>query len=205
MKMSESIKSISKAFAKAQSEIKDLFKDTKGYNYKYATLDATLKEIRTVNGQNGLFFTQNSTIRENEIVTTTTVIHESGEWFMFESCLPFAKMKGMNDYQSAGSGFTYSRRYALSSIFGIASDEDKDGAGEQRRKESRSNTSKPVSQKKTQSKFVKELIKVTEGNKAYNDIVVELLAGKKADEIPENEQEAFLRIVAKSISMSANN
>jgi len=37
----------------------------------------------------------------------------------------------MNVYQSFGSGVTYYRRYALSSLLGIVTDKDTDAAGEQ--------------------------------------------------------------------------
>jgi hypothetical protein len=41
------------------------------------------------------------------------------------------QLKGMNDYQSFGSGITYYRRYCLSTILGIVTDKDTDAAGEQ--------------------------------------------------------------------------
>ena len=37
----------------------------------------------------------------------------------------------MNEFQVLGSGITYLRRYALSSILGIVTDKDTDAAGEQ--------------------------------------------------------------------------
>jgi hypothetical protein len=40
-------------------------------------------------------------------------------------------MKGMNDYQSLGSGITYMRRYGLSAMLGLVTDEDKDACGQQ--------------------------------------------------------------------------
>ena len=38
--------------------------------------------------------------------------------------IPDCSMKGMNVYQSKGSGITYYRRYMLSSMLGIISDAD---------------------------------------------------------------------------------
>jgi hypothetical protein len=37
----------------------------------------------------------------------------------------------MNDYQAYGSGVTYFRRYALSSMLGLVTDKDTDASGEQ--------------------------------------------------------------------------
>src|SRR5699024_2235267 len=55
---------------------------------------------------------------------------------------PDVKLKGMNDFQVLGSAITYLRRYALSSILGIVSDADNDGAGQQQPKKTK--PKKPV-------------------------------------------------------------
>ena len=198
MKMSESIKNIAPAFAKAQAEMKDLFKDTKGYGYKYATLDAVLKEVRSKLAAVEMFFTQDITITEQEkIKIQTTVIHSSGEWLQYETSFPFARMKGMNDYQSAGSGFTYSRRYVLSAIFGIASDEDSDGAGEQIKKE-------PVKQQRKQrNKFEMDIIAWVKLDPEMHTSAVQWALedwgyAKLAD-IPESEQADFKKKVQEAV------
>lgn len=52
------------------------------------------------------------------------LMHESGEWMEFDPLfLPMDKMTA----QGAGSVITYARRYALSCVFGIASESDDDG------------------------------------------------------------------------------
>lgn len=43
----------------------------------------------------------------------------------------------MNDYQAYGSGVTYFRRYALSSMLGIITDKDLDAAGTQVREQTK--------------------------------------------------------------------
>ena len=48
--------------------------------------------------------------------------------------MPYVQLKGMNDFQSFGSGVTYFRRYALSSALGLVTDVDNDAAGEQEKK-----------------------------------------------------------------------
>jgi hypothetical protein len=40
-------------------------------------------------------------------------------------------LKGMNQFQVDGSAITYYRRYALSSLLGIVTDDDNDAAGKQ--------------------------------------------------------------------------
>ena len=53
--------------------------------------------------------------------------------------IPMVTMKGMNAYQSFGSGLTYFRRYALTSALGIVSDKDLDAYGEQETPEKKTN------------------------------------------------------------------
>jgi hypothetical protein len=59
----------------------------------------------------------------NEHVNVETVLmHESGEWIKGTiSLIPKA-----DDPQSVGSALTYARRYSLSAILGVASEEDDD-------------------------------------------------------------------------------
>jgi len=55
---------------------------------------------------------------------TTKVIHiESGEEIKSESEILKLEMKGMNSYQVMGSGISYIKKYHLTSLLGIATDE----------------------------------------------------------------------------------
>ena len=56
---------------------------------------------------------------------------ETGESIESQTIIPQVTLKGMNDYQSFGSGVTYFRRYALSSALGLVTDKDTDASGEQ--------------------------------------------------------------------------
>lgn len=129
MNKSESIAELAKALSQCQSELKDVFKGTKGYGYNYATLDTVYDEIRPKMTKYGLSLThQKSFNREaNVIELNSMLMHESGQWIEYYGSLPFVSMKQMNDYQASGSGFTYLERYQTSAIFGITADEDNDG------------------------------------------------------------------------------
>jgi hypothetical protein len=133
MKTSESIGGIAKALSKFQGEVKDTFKGKKGYGYTYAPIDEVLKQVRPLMSSNGLSHVQSQTFDTGVMTVQTRIMHESGEWIETTAQSPFAQMKGMNDYQSAGSGITYLRRYGLAAALGIASDEDADAHGEQER------------------------------------------------------------------------
>ncbi len=133
MKKSESIAEIAKALSACQAELKDVFKGTQGYGYKYASLDKVYDEVRPKYINHGLSLSHEKSYNrtENIIELRSLLMHTSGEWIEYYGSLPFAQMKQMNDYQASGSGFTYLERYQTSAIFGITSDEDQDAQGEQ--------------------------------------------------------------------------
>ena len=131
MKTSKSIKEIATSLKNFQEVAKNAFKEKSGYNYKYAPIDVILKENRPLMAKFGLSHIQSQEFSDGIVQVSTRIMHESGEWIETTAQSPYAQMKGMNDYQSIGSGITYLRRYSLSAALGIASDEDADAHGEQ--------------------------------------------------------------------------
>jgi len=98
----------------------------------YATLDAILEEVVPKMAAQGLFLTQEPMSVEKDGVqflgVKTTIWHESGECLKYEPLLlPIEGNARMNISQQAGSVITYAKRYAISAILGISTDEDKDG------------------------------------------------------------------------------
>ena len=91
----------------------------------YADLGAVIKAMKEPFSSNGLSYTQ-FPIRDGESAgVVTRLMHSSGQWMESEYTLPLAKF----DAQSAGSCFTYARRYALQAIAGIpAADDDGNAA-----------------------------------------------------------------------------
>ena len=122
------MKSIYKAIADLQQEVPVLLKDTQGYGYQYTDLPAILKVINPLMKKNGIGFTQVI----NGTNLDTSIFHiESGEVLTSSIAIPQGvTLKGMNDFQVLGSAITYLRRYALSSMLGLVTDKDTDGAGE---------------------------------------------------------------------------
>ena len=127
MKKSETLTEFSKAFAKTQQEMKQPLKDANNpfFKSKYVPLENVVEAIIESASKNGLSFTQFPSSDEAGNVTVgTLVMHSSGEWIEYDPI----KMKPVkNDPQSIGSAITYAKRYALSAIFGITSDQDDDG------------------------------------------------------------------------------
>ena len=126
------MKHLFKALAAFQQEVKPIFKGTKGYGYSYADLPTIFDKINPLLEKHGLGFTQLINTHEEDNYLNTIIFHvESGETLESNTLIPQATLKGMNDYQSFGSGVTYFRRYALSSALGLVTDKDTDAAGEQ--------------------------------------------------------------------------
>ncbi len=126
------MKHLFKALAAFQQEVKPIFKGTKGYGYSYADLPTIFDKINPLLNKHGLGFTQLINTHEEDNYLNTIIFHvESGETLESNTLIPQATLKGMNDYQSFGSGVTYFRRYALSSALGLVTDKDTDAAGEQ--------------------------------------------------------------------------
>lgn len=118
-----------KALADFQQEVPAIYKGTSGYGYKYADWSEIIEKITPVLKKHGLGFTQPL----DGTNLKTIVFHvESGETIEGIVEIPQGvELKGMNDFQVMGSAITYLRRYSLSAMLGLVTDEDADAAGEQ--------------------------------------------------------------------------
>lgn len=120
---SESIKDLSGGLADFHKSMGKILKEDTNpfFKSKYATLSTILSAIKVPLGEGGLVFTQFPT-GENEL--TSLLIHvPSGQWMRGT----FKMTPSKNDPQGQGSVITYQRRYALSAILGLNTDEDDDG------------------------------------------------------------------------------
>jgi len=162
------MKHLFKALAAFQQEVKPIFKGTKGYGYSYADLPTIFDKINPLLQKHGLGFTQLINTHEEDNYLNTIIFHvESGETLESNTLIPQVSLKGMNDYQSFGSGVSYFRRYCISSALGLVTDKDTDAAGEQ---------VKVVKKEKLNTKrFADALIAVQEG-KITKDKLIEKFA-----------------------------
>jgi hypothetical protein len=126
------MKHLLKSLAAFQQEVKVIHKATQGYGYSYSDLPKIFSEINPLLQKHGLGFTQLINTKEGVNYLATVVFHvESGEQIESNCMIPYVQLKGMNDFQSFGSGITYFRRYCLSSMLGLVTDKDTDASGEQ--------------------------------------------------------------------------
>lgn len=129
------MKNLLKALAAFQQEVPVIHKGTQGFGYSYSDLPAIFKVINPLLAKHGLGFTQNLHTKDGENYICTIIFHvETGENMESSVAIPSVSLKGMNDYQSFGSGVTYFRRYALASSLGLVTDKDTDASGEQVKK-----------------------------------------------------------------------
>lgn len=130
MNKSDNIENLAKALSKAQGEIISIGRDetamTGNRTYKYATLHATLKELKPIMKDNGLALTQFPTSNdEGRIGITNILMHTTGEWMEYSVFMDVPDSK--QPAKEIGKVLTYLRRYSISGIFNIATDEDTDG------------------------------------------------------------------------------
>lgn len=130
MSKSESIKELTGALAKAQIAFKPIkrtervgYDTTKGRKqYNYAPLNEVIEATKQALSDNGLAITQSTKLVEGNTVLETLLSHSSGEWLSGELYV------GKQDQppQSEGSSLTYKRRYGMSAMLCIASEDDDD-------------------------------------------------------------------------------
>ena len=160
------MKNLFKSLASFQQEVPVIHKATQGYGYSYADLPKIFEVINPLLQKHGLGFTQTLNTKEGTTYLCTTVFHvESGECIDSMVEIPQVALKGMNDYQSFGSGVTYFRRYALSSALGLVTDKDTDASGEQVKHE-------PKKQMLNNKRF-EEAVKAIENNQFTTEQLVD--------------------------------
>lgn len=124
MKTSDQTNEISLDLAKAQGVLSNPIKDGNNPHFrsKYATLDTGLTIVRECLSKHNIAVVQATRVEGNILMLDTRLTHKSGQWIEAEYpvCAFPAKQQEM------GSALTYSRRYSLFSLVGIAGEEDDD-------------------------------------------------------------------------------
>lgn len=134
MNTSDTISDLAAALAKAQGAFENPAKDRTvkvkskktgvEYSFSYATFSAVLDTVRKPMADNGLSFVQTTGTDEQGYLITTRLLHSSGQWMEFNTPVFVSDEGGP---QAFGSGVTYAKRYALTSLLGVTADEDDDG------------------------------------------------------------------------------
>ncbi|ELJ9288501.1 ERF family protein [Staphylococcus coagulans] len=127
MNKSESVVEINKAMVAFRKEVKQPIKDKNNpfFKSKYVPLENVVEAIDEAATPHGLSYTQWA-LNDNDgrVGVATMLMHESGEYIEYDPVFMNAEK---NTPQGAGSLISYLKRYSLSAIFGITSDQDDDG------------------------------------------------------------------------------
>jgi hypothetical protein len=125
MRQSESIKELAVALAKAQGEIRTIGFDSTNPHFKnkYASLTAIMDGVRPPLAKQGLAIVQGASESTEGFLVETMLVHSSGEFIGNVVPVPVSK----HDAQGVGSAITYGRRYGVSALLALATDEEDDG------------------------------------------------------------------------------
>lgn len=124
---SEQICELAQALIKVQGQLQPATKDADNpfTKSKYATLNSVMDSCRDALLSNGIWLCQYPVPAEpGYLGLVTKLTHaESGQWQSSLAVVPLPKV----DPQGVGISMTYTRRYTLSAMLGIVTEEDTDG------------------------------------------------------------------------------
>src|SRR5699024_711949 len=193
MNKSDSIAELSKAMAKFHQEVEQPMKDKDNpfFKSKYVPLENVVEAINNCAPKHGLAFTQWATNdASGRVGVATLLMHESGEYIEFD---PVFMNADKNTAQGAGALISYLKRYSLSAVFGITSDQDDDGndaSGNNKKQSAPQSNDRAANEK--QMKLLH--FKVGELAKAYNMPVDKVKAQLKvSDNMKEVDFKAALK------------
>ena len=135
---SDSLKQLGSALAKAQGEFSPIPKNiavevtTRNggkYTFHYADYTMITSTVRPILVKFGSSYSHQMKATESgNLILVTTLLHESGEWMASEYPIKI-KAEEKDSAQAQGSAITYARRYSLSALLGLSTEDDNDGNG----------------------------------------------------------------------------
>ena len=193
MERSQEIQELAKALSLAQGEMGAAKMDTVNpfYKSKYANLGSVIESIKSPLKSHGLSISQFTEGDGNNVKLTTMLMHDSGQWLSSTVSLPLPP-DAKNIAQQFGIISTYLRRYGLSAILSVYTEEDTDGndVGKETKTDDKSKTTKvnkPEPPTEEVEKKQKELIDLCKsmGGKS-NSEMMEVLHQYDSDSNPKN-------------------
>ena len=124
---STDITELAKAMLKVQTDLLPAVKDRENTfsHSRYATLNSVMEACRDALVKSGIWLTQYPVpVETGHMGLVSKLTHaESGQWQSSLMVMPLPK----SDPQGFGSAMTYARRYVLSAMVGIVTEDDDDG------------------------------------------------------------------------------
>jgi len=129
MDASEQINELAGALSKAQGQIVPAKYDAQNPHLKsrYTTLASVWDAIRKPLSDNGLAVVQIVTTEPDGMYLLTRLMHSSGQFVQATYPIAAGDSRGVSAAQAVGSALTYARRYSLTALVGVVSDDDDDG------------------------------------------------------------------------------
>ena len=133
IEQSEQLDQLGAALAKAQSQIKSALKEntvkTVQHSYRYADFAAVVEASRPALTENGIAVVQMPLCdpETGRVIVSTMLLHASGQWLRSATS---ANPRDLSP-QSVGSAISYLKRYGLSAMVGVVSEEDDDAQAAQ--------------------------------------------------------------------------
>jgi hypothetical protein len=148
MRSSEQVMKIAEALVKFNLDVPQITKnkEVKGqkYSFAYADLDGILAAVRKPMATCGLFHINSLVTEDNVTNVVTRLYHTSGEWF--ESSFPIPTGILSQGAQAIGGQLTYGKRYNITTLLGLAADEDTDARPEEPTKKVEPKIKDPVTE-----------------------------------------------------------
>lgn len=116
------------AMAKFRAEVPAAMRDGQGQNNTYATLGSVMSAINGPLGNNGfnVDFRHTQQVEKNLLTVTCTITHSGGHSESTSLTITVDKLGSANAVQSLGGNVSYLKRYCVTSLTGLAT-EDYDG------------------------------------------------------------------------------
>lgn len=191
MKKSESIKELASALKDFQAEVKNPknVANNPFFNSKYAPLDEVINTIKEPLSKHGLSYIQMPNSEDGALVSITTMLlHESGEWIESD---PLKLKNDKPTAQGSGSSITYARRYQLSAMLGIASEDDDDG------NTATHGASEPKESKKITKEQAEEIRTLSKEKKISEEYICKFRKVSKFEDLQENDWKAAMEWLRK--------
>lgn len=177
---SSEIKTLAKDFVSASAEIKNMVPESQGYGYTYTSLGCIIDQIKPILNKYNMCVIQSPSETEVGVGIETIILHNSGEFLKFTYTMPVTMIQKANESQKVGASITYGRRYALSAIFGIATETDTDSIAPEDKNPEREKKPFVISDK--MQKHIEELILPSH----VDDAIKKVKAEKKYSEYEES-------------------
>ena len=134
LEKSDQINELAKALTQFQAKMPGVVMNAENpfLHNKYADLGTIVSTATPITSKFGLSFSQLSFNDGERVGVETILMHVSGQWISSSISLPLGEEKGKTLAQVAGSVITYLRRYSLSSVLGVYTEEDVDGNSKKR-------------------------------------------------------------------------